>query len=72
MGVEINMNKTKVKKKFKRYLSHNAGTGRDTGHREMNISEEQMAVNWCQTFGHKFVDGRCQSCKLEENYTRRL
>ena len=72
MTIEINMNKTRVKKKYKKYLGHLAGTGKDTGHREMEISEDQLAANWCQTFGHRFIDGRCTSCKLEENYTRRL
>jgi len=53
MTIEINMNKTRVKKKYKKYLGHLAGTGRDTGHREMEISEQQMADNWCAVFGHR-------------------
>ena len=55
MSIEINMNKTRVKKKYKRYWKHGAraGTGQDTAHREMEISEEKMADNWCHTFGHR-------------------
>lgn len=60
MSVEINMNKTRVKKKFKRYLTHNAGTGRDTGHRDMNVSEEEFAANWERTFGRKDEDRRTE------------
>jgi hypothetical protein len=53
MTIEINMNKTRVKKKYKKYLGHLAGTGKDTGHREMTISEEEFAKNWERTFGKK-------------------
>lgn len=58
------------RKRFKRYMSHNAGTGLDTGHREMDISDVDMAKNWCQTFGHKrlvtpedrYTEWRCLDC----------
>jgi hypothetical protein len=44
---EILMNKTRVKKRFKRYGQHRAGTGHDTAHRDMEISDEQMTIRWC-------------------------
>jgi hypothetical protein len=64
--------------RIKRYLSHNAGTGKDTGHREMTVSENRMARNWCATFGHKHWDWALDMCldcgttgeeiKLNENH----
>ena len=66
MSVEINMNKHRVKKKFKRYLSHNAGTGKDTGHRDMTVSEDDLRLNWCRTFhtpeDWSFELSRCTKC----------
>lgn len=72
---EINMNKHRVKKKYKRY--HNnaalAGTGRDTAHREMAISEDEMRIRWCITWHHDHWDWALQMCKkcgttYEEKY----
>jgi hypothetical protein len=53
MSIEINMNKTRVKKRFKRYGQHRAGTGYDTAHRDLDVSEEEFARNWERTFGRK-------------------
>lgn len=44
------------RKAYKRYMSHNAGTGLDTAHRDMAISEEEFAANWERTFGRKSDD----------------
>lgn len=73
MTIEINMNKHRVKKKFKRMLGHLAGTGRDTGHRDV-ADEQQFADNWCYSFGHRFVPDWpvCLTCGIEKNYTRSL
>lgn len=64
-----------MSKRFKRYFSHTAGTGQDTGHREVVVSESKFADNWCQTFGHKWnpePPHQCLTCLLEHNYTRSL
>lgn len=53
---EILMNKHRVKKRFKRYLSHNAGTGLDTGHRDMAVSEDEMRIRWCITWHYRKYD----------------
>lgn len=50
-------------RKFKRYLSHNAGTGRDTMPRDLAVSEQAFARNWCTTFGHKRWDMETDSCR---------
>ena len=49
-------------RKYKRYLSHNAGTGKDTMPRDLAVSEQEFARNWCATFGHKRVDIVRQTC----------
>jgi len=49
-------------RKYKRYLSHNAGTGRDTMPRDLAVSEQEFARNWCATFGHKRMDRDREVC----------
>ena len=52
-----------ARRKFKRYLSHNVGTGRDTHPRDLAVSEETFARNWCATFGHKRWDNQLEICR---------
>jgi hypothetical protein len=69
MTIEINMNKHRVKKKYKRYWQHGAraGTGLDTAHRPQDVSEDEMRIRWCITWHYNtdhwsLMQERCKTC----------
>jgi len=54
-------------KKFKRmFTGHNlGGNGKGDWKRDALVSDQQVAKNWCETFGHKRWDElskRCLDC----------